>query len=192
MANEKDSLRSKILTNELGNRMLDMVAPIYDKSKLALYVFQAIGTALSKETEFVAEDFINQMVPQKATWGLKYWEDEFGIIPDESKSLDQRRAYLMSVMYKKNPMTPYRIRQIVTGITNMECEVIENYAPNTFFVTIRGYFPNISIVKAELDKKTPAHLNYIVRMAELDGIEVNTASGVAVTEYERYEVEVLN
>ena len=98
----------------------------------------------------------------------------------------------MSVMHKKIPMTPARIKQIVTGITNLPCEVIENYEPNTLLITLRGYYPGISKVEAELDRKLPAHLNYIIRMAEMTGIEVATATGVALTEYERYELEVLN
>ena len=185
-------LREKILTNQLGDRMLNMVAPVYDRSAIALYIFQAFGIVLSKEVDFIAEDFINQMFPQTATWGLKYWEDEYGIVPDESKTLDQRRTYLMSVMYKKYPMTPKRIEQMVEGLTGFKCEVIENVEPNTILVTIRGYVNNLLPVRTNLDKKTPAHLNYIVKMAELTAIEVNTAVAMTGATYKRYEVEVLN
>ena len=189
--NDKD-IRQLILTNELGDRMLDMVAPIYDQSLVALYLFQALGTVLEKETDFVETDYINQMYPQTATWGLKYWEEEYGIITDASKTIEQRRKYLMSVMYKNLPMTPKRIKQIVEGITGIYCEVLDNYQPNTILVTIRGYFLNIQMVKDSLDKKTPAHLNYIIKQAELTGIEVDSAYGMAVVEYEHYELEVLN
>ncbi len=192
-ATEEDDkdLRNLILTNELGNQMLNMVAPVYDKSAVALYLFQALGIVLSKEVDFIP-DMINQMFPQTATWGLKYWEEEYGILPDESKSLDQRRKVLMSAIYKKSPMTPKRLEQIVESITGFDCEIIENIEPNTFLVTIRGYFPNIQIVKDSLNKKSPAHLNYIIKQAELTGIEVNSAIGATLTEYEHYEMEVLN
>lgn len=190
--NSDSNLREEILTNELGNRMLDMVSNIYDNSKVALNIYQAYGVVLSKQHDFILKDFIAQMFPQTATWGLRYWEEEFGIITDASKTIEERRRYLMSVMFKKIPMTPYRIKQIVTGITNIPCEVIENVAPNTMEIILRGYYQLSSVVKAELDKKLPAHLNYIFKMAELTGIEVATASAFTVTEFERYEVEVLN
>ena len=51
-------LRSTILTSELGSYMLDMVAPIYDASKIALHLFQCFGETLEKETEFIKNDFI--------------------------------------------------------------------------------------------------------------------------------------
>lgn len=184
-------LRQLILTNELGDRMLDMVAPIYDKSKVALYLFQAFGIVLQKEMDFVSGDFISQIFPQTATWGLKYWEDEFGVVTDESKSIKQRRQYLMSVMYKKRPMTPKRLKQIVKGVTGFDADIVENIADNTFLVIIRGYVTNLNPVTEELDKKAPAHLNYTIRMSELVKTTATTSSGFAVSEYERFELEVL-
>lgn len=196
LAQEKEDttsdLRQLILTNELGNRMLDMVAPIYDKSKAALYLFQALGIVLQKEIDFVSGDFINQMFPQTATWGLEYWEDEYGVVTDVSKSLEQRRAYLMSVMYKKRPMTPKRLEQIIKGVTGFDSEILENVADNTFQVIIRGYVANLKPVIDELDKKAPAHLNYLLRMSELVETSTTTYTGFAVSECERFELETLN
>lgn len=190
---EKEDLRKSILTNELGNQMLDMVAPVYDNAESVLYLFQCFGKILQKEQDFISGDFIAQIFPQTATWGLKYWEDEYGIVTDESKTIEHRRAYLMSVMFKKKPMTPHRIEEIVKGVTGIECEVQENIAPNTFRVIIRGYVTDLNPVKKELDKKTPAHLIYTIRMAELIEMEtMTTATGFAVSESERYKLEVLN
>ena len=184
-------LRQLILTNELGDRMLDMVAPIYDKSKVTLYLFQTFGIVLEKEMDFILGDFINQIFPQTATWGLKYWEDEFGVVTDESKTIKQRRNYLLSVMYKKRPMTPKRLKQIVKGVTGFEADIVENIAHNTFLVIIRGYVTNLNPVTEELNKKVPAHLNYTIRMSELVKTYAATSSGFAVSECERYELEVL-
>lgn len=183
-------LRQSILTNELGDTMLDMVSPIYDKSKLALYTFQSFGITLSKEKDFVNGDFISQIFPQTATWGLVAWEDEFGITTDVSKKIEQRRQYLMSVMYKHSPMTPYRIRKIVEGITGFKCEIVENYKPNTMLISIRGYYTNIKVIRDELDKKLPAHMNYILVTAEKTNIDVDRASAFSVSMREKFELEV--
>ena len=191
MITNDSELRQNILTNPLGNRMLNMVAPIYDNSKVVLHLFQALGIVLEKQTDFVANDFIAQMFPQTATWGLDYWEDEFGIVTDVSKTIEQRRAYLMSVMYKKRPMTPKRLEQIVKGVTGLECEIKENVAQNTFLVIIRGYLKDTSNVCKELDKKAPAHLNYTMKMCELIEMGVNATTGAFVSDFERYELEVL-
>lgn len=190
---ETADLRKLILKNSLGNRMLDMVAPIYDKSRVALHLFQVLGTILQPELDFVWGDFISQIFPQTATWSLRYWEDEYGILTDESKTIEQRRAYLMSVMYKKYPMTPKRLEQLVKGVTGFNCSIKENIEPNTFLVVINGYLENLSNVREELDRKSPAHLNYKIEMAILENVLMQASStGIAVTELERYEMEVLN
>ena len=185
-------LKDYILTNELGKRMFNMVSPIYENSKIALYLFNAIGTVMSQDINFVKGDFISQIFPQTATWGLRYWEDAYGIITDVSKTYEERRTYLMSVMYNKNPATPYHLEKIVTGITNLKCKVTENIEPNTFLVSIMGYYKNVQEIKDELNKKAPAHLNYIVRMADIAELYSDTLSGFAVSECERYELEVNN
>lgn len=188
---ETSDLRQSILTNDLGDTMLRTVAPIYDKSKAALYLFQALGTVLQKETDFVAVDFIKQMFPQTTTWGMKFWEDEYGIVTDTSKGIEQRRSYLISVMYKKRPMTPKRIKQIVKGITGYDSDVIENVADNTILINVYGYVLNLKQLTDELDRKIPAHLNYILRISEIDNNSIIT-SGFVVTEFEHYEIDVFS
>lgn len=190
----KDILTLHVESSEfdLYERMFKMVSPIYDNSNIAISVFKALGNVLSKEVNFVKGDFIAQIYPQTATWGLRYWEDEYGIITDESKSYEERRTYLMSVMYSNHPMSPYYIKKIVTGITNLPCKVTENVEPNTFLVSIEGYYRNIQAVRNELNKKTPAHLNYILRMAEIEELYSETSSGFAVSECEYYKLEVSN
>lgn len=186
---DKD-LRNIILTNELGDLMLDSVVPIYDNSVLTLYTFQAFGIVLSKEFDFIP-DLINQMFPQTATWGIALWEKEYGIIPDASKTIEQRRQYLLSVMYKKSPMTPYRIKQLVYSITGLENNVTEGTSPNTITIDIYGYIPNLTELRTVLDKRLPAHINYEFNMAEVEKIETTSYSGIGVHEFETINVEVI-
>lgn len=186
---DKD-LRNIILTNELGDLMLDSVVPIYDNSVLTLYTFQAFGIILSKEFDFIP-DLVNQMFPQTATWGIALWEKEYGIIPDASKTIEQRRQYLLSVMYKKSPMTPYRIKQLVYSITGLENNVTEGTSPNTITIDIYGYIPNLTELRTVLDKRLPAHINYEFNMAEVEKIETTSYSGIGVHEFETINVEVI-
>lgn len=166
MNNNNSDLRHEILTNELGNQMLDMVAPIYDRSKVALYLFQAIGKTLEPEVEFIWNDFVAQIFPQTATWGLQYWEDEYGMVTDLSQSIEQRRAAFMAMKFYKPPMTPKRIESMISSLTGLECKVRENVAPNTFNVTVYGAYPNLRSIYDTLNKKTPAHLIYTINVIE--------------------------
>lgn len=102
-----------------------------------------------------------------ATWGLKYWEEHYGIVTDVSKTIEERRAYFMSIMLDKPPMTPKRIETIVSGITGLECKVTENVAPNTFRVTMYGGYPkDLKGLCELLDSRVPAHLLYIIKAIE--------------------------
>lgn len=191
--------RIEILTNPLGSLMLDMVAPIYDKSIITLWIFQAFGLFMSQETEFVNDDseqyadsFISQMFPQTVTWGISLWEEEYGITPDSSKSLQQRREYLMGVMYSANRMTPYTIKQLIYGITGLECNVIEDIAPFTIKIVIYGYYSNYAEITNELNKRLPAHINYDVQMSEVEEMDNLTSTAFAATQQESYEMEVIN
>lgn len=59
MTNKKSDLRAEILTNELGNQMLDTVAPIYNNSKVTLYLFQTMGLTLEMVKDFFSFSFTN-------------------------------------------------------------------------------------------------------------------------------------
>lgn len=186
----KENLREIILTNELGNRMLDMVAPIYDRSALTLYVFQAFGIVLSKETYFIENEFIAQIFPQTATWGLKYWEEEYGITTDESKSIEERREILIISMYRKRPVTPYRIKQLVKSITGCESVVEENIQPNTMKIIVVGYVPGtLTALRNELDRTLPSHISYVLQMSEIYDMETSTYTGGGVSLLETYNME---
>lgn len=185
-------LRKIILTNELGDLMLDTVSPIYDQSAMTLYAFEAFGETISQDRDFIEGDFIAQMLPQTATWGLRLWEDEYGITTDVSKTIEQRRQYLMGAMYKHSPITPKRIEEMVYAVTGTECEVEENTAPNTVTISIFGYVSNLKQLKNELDVKLPAHIHYLINTADQENISTATYSGFGVQEVEKVKVEVMN
>ena len=188
---KSEDIRHEILTSELGNQMLDSVAPIYDRSKVALYLFQALGTEFQPIVDFSMYDIVAQMFPQTATWGLDYWEEQYGIITDKSKPIEQRRAYFMSLKFNRPPMTPKRIESIVTGLIGLSCEVHDNVDTNKFDVIIRGYIKDLTQVKNTLNTKTPAHLVYEIKMAELVELEASTSLAFTVSEQEKYNVEVI-
>lgn len=190
---ETADLRHVILTNELGDRMLDTVAPIYDLSSLTLYVFEAFGETLTKETDFVAGDFILQMFPQTVTWGIPLWEDEYGILPDASKTIEQRRQYLMNAISKHSSITPKRVEDIVYAVTGFRSTVTENTAPNTISIYIYAYVKNLQPLKSELDSKLPAHIAYTISTADQETVNASaTYSGFGIQEVEKVKVEVMN
>lgn len=153
-------LRNEILNNEIGSKMLDMVAPVYDNSKVALYLFQALGIVFQKEYDFIIYDFIEQIFIQTATWGLEEWEKQYNIVPDPSWDYDKRRENLISLLQYKAPITPKKLSDRLTGMVGIDTDVGEAAADNTMDILVRGYVGDFSKIRQMIDKILPAHLIY--------------------------------
>lgn len=191
METKNSDLRHEILTNELGNRMLDMVAPVYDRSRVALYLFQALGIVLQKQTDFIWNDFVKQVVPQTATWSIENWERQYGITPDASLSIEKRRQNILSAFQYKAPITPKKIKDRLEVLTGLEVSVQET-GSNTIKVTIETYTPNFAAVNELLDKILPAHLLYTTNIADIVNSQPSEYYSLLVNEAEMVDVVVLN
>ena len=191
METKNSDLRYEILTNELGDRMLDMVAPVYNRSRVALYLFQALGIVLQKHTDFIWNDFVNQVVPQTATWSIENWERQYGITPDPSLSIEKRRQNILSALRYKAPITPKKIKDRLETLTGLEVSVQET-GENTIKVTIETYTPNYAAVNALLDKILPAHLFYGTNIADVVNSEPGCYYSLLVNECETVDVMVIN
>lgn len=171
MKNDKSDLRQEILTNELGNQMLNMVAPIYNNSKVTLYLFQAIGITLEQLVKFMSFDlenedgYIPQIFLQTATWGLKHWEDEYGIIPDPSWNYEQRRQNLLATLRYTAPITPRKIADRISSLFNIPVTVKEK-AGNEFEIVLHELVLDHTNLYKTVDRIAPAHLIYNVRTEE--------------------------
>lgn len=153
-------LREEILNNELGGNMLDMVSPVYDRSKLALYLFQMFGIVLQKEYDFIIYDYIEQVFMQTATWGLDQWEEQYNIIPDPSWDMDKRRANLIATLQYTAPITPIKIADRIAGLVGIPTDVAESDVSNTIDILIKGYIRDFTATRQLIDRILPAHLIY--------------------------------
>ena len=140
--------------------MLNMVAPVYNRSKVALYLFQALGIVLQKEYDFITYDMIEQMFIRTATWGLDEWEKQFNIVPDPSWDMDKRRENLIATLQYQAPITPRKIADRISGMVGIDTDVEEGTEPNTIDVLVRGYVYDFSKIRKMIDKILPAHLIY--------------------------------
>lgn len=196
MANNKSDLRANILTNELGSQMLDTVAPIYNNSKVALYLFQSIGITMEQIKDFMSLDFenednfISQIFIQTATWGLKYWEDEYGITPDPSLSYEQRRQNLITKLQYTAPITPRKIADRISSLTGIPVTVKEVAGTNAFDVILHELRLDHSEVYKFVDRISPAHLIYTIKTEEEENSALTSYYKIMVSEAENVTVIV--
>ena len=157
----RTKLTDKIITSEQAKEILNMVSPIYGDDYVSLWLFQIIGSQLDKSIAWV-EEYIQQLVPQTATWALPYWESEYRLVPDPSWTIEQRRLNIISKMWSNGPMNPTRLAQIIKGVANADVSISENTGKNRFTVYINTtpYKADNIAVNKTLDKLKPSHLIY--------------------------------
>lgn len=188
---ERTELMEQILTNELAQRIIDMVSPVYGNSYVGLWIFEAIGEVLSVTANF-PEDLRNQVCIQTATWSLDLWEEQYGIVPDPTFTYQQRRDNILGYLLSEGKVTPYALEMLVSGFTGLETEVLENVSKNKFKVIIRGYVRDLTPIYKAINTWKQSHLIYELVTSELEETTMNTYQAVGMSEYEQYEVEVLN
>lgn len=142
-----------------ARRMMSRITGIYDRSYVGKWIFEIMGA----EFDFAHGKFGElriQTSPDTATWGLKYWEQRYGIYPEESDPIEERRRRVISRRIARLPMNPVKMEQILSAAYGCRAKVEENVAPYTFSVEMdrdSGVQVDIAEVLALIQKIKPAH-----------------------------------
>lgn len=133
-------------TREVAKDMMAMISPIYDKSYVAKWLYEVMGVplGLAKDTALSLRE---QAFPETATWSITYWEESYGIHPNESLSLEERRKQVIQKRNFRKPMNPARIEMLVENLCGRKTELVENVAPHTFEIKIAPGDTNANLGK---------------------------------------------
>lgn len=179
-----------ILKNEKAQEIIDYVSPIYGESYIGLWIYEAIGVALSLIWG-ISEKLRSEGNPATADLLLDEWERHYGLPSDSSLSQEQRRARILSKIRMRGPLNPKALEDAVsTALGGVKVEITENIDKNTFLVNIREVIPSINPVVAVLEQRKPAHLIYQIRIATQTVAEADIRLAIAITHAEQYKVEV--
>lgn len=157
-------LIEKILVdNPKAKEILRWMPPRYASAYVFLNLLNQIGLSIGR-METWANDVRNQVVPQTATWSIEYWEDRYGIIPNENLTIEQRRSQVVNKRITRAPMIPYKLEEIVSNITGVPTQIQENTGRNHFTVVCIGYVNQATMkaVRKEIDRVKPSHLVYTI------------------------------
>lgn len=123
--NYQTELMQEILTNEKAQEMIDYVSPIYGNSYVGLWFFQVIGSVLGPIFD-IAANLRAETSPITTTLLLPYYEQEYGIQPDTSMTLEQRRAQIIANMQSKGACNPARLASVISAsLGGVPVEIIE-------------------------------------------------------------------
>ena len=186
----RTALSTAILTDATAQRIIDYVSQIYGRSYVGLWLFEAIGEALTSDRG-VADELRAETDPITANLLLDYWEKHYNIPTDDSLTIKQRQARLKSKLLSRGPCNPYRLAQAISSaLGGVEVDITENIAKNTFLVNIRSAVDDITPAVAVIERKKPAHLIYQIRVATKTVAEADIKVAIAMTRAESFKVEV--
>lgn len=169
---------------------------IWENSELIQSAYRNQGIELGL-LYYYLEDLKNQLFIDSATWGLTYWEEEYGIVPNLNSDYEERREVIKARKRGQGTCTKALIKSVAESFSGGECEVIENTAPYTFtikFTGVKGIPKNMEGLKEVLNSIKPAHLLYDFKYTytswnhlESKNLSYNNAESMKWDEIEIYE-----
>lgn len=154
-------------TSSAAKRMIDRVSPIYDRSYVGKWLYQVMGLEMDEARDFI-RSLRDQCFLERCTWGMRYWEERYGIEVDETKDLEERRRAVLLKTQKREALTPANLEDLLEELTGRTVTLIEDNANYSFTVELADgnspidYPAFISLVNTT----KPSHLAYLIHMSK--------------------------
>ncbi len=191
---QQTDLMRHILKNEMAQRIIDFVSPIYGESYVGLWIYEAIGTVLL-DVYTLAEQMRNETSPMTADLTLEYWEEQYGLHADSTLTIEQRRARLLEKIRFRAPCNPKRLAASISAIVGVPVDIAENVSKNTFRVDLNDSvndFRKLAHAITVLNQRKPAHLIYrVATTANVDETKIKMASASALYESQKLETQAI-
>lgn len=129
----------------------------------AIGLFQEGLEAAMAVQEARHDDFVAQLWPTTATWGLSTWEEALGLSTYAAKDVEHRRTRIVSKLRGSGPVTAAMLQNVAASFSGGEVEIIEypqEYRFEVKFVGTIGVPPNMDDLSAAIEEIKPAHLAY--------------------------------
>lgn len=142
--------------------LIDLLPRNYKESREVI----ELQGALANQVEAIRaakENLFQQLDINTATWGLKLWEEIYGIKIDITKPDSYRRTRILSKMRGQGTTTKAMIQNVAESFSNGEVEVIEHNGEHRFEIKFTGTIgipPNMDDLTAAVQDIKPAHLAY--------------------------------
>ncbi|MFR2889230.1 MAG: putative phage tail protein [Clostridium butyricum] len=129
------------------------------EQKIFSYIYEAQDKQIDKLEENI-QDLLNQFFIETATWGLLYWEEEFGIKSNLNDGYEIRRSRLLAKKRGRGTTTKEVIKSICNSFVD-NSDVIEHSVEYWFEVILESYkgFPyELNSLYEIVEEIKPAHL----------------------------------
>lgn len=140
-------------------KMLQYVETYYKDSRFYMAQNNAKGQEFNN-IHVIIEDLQNQFYPQKATWGLKLWEELYKLEP--IGTIEERRIRILSKMSTFPIITPVVLERLIKRTLNIDTTILRNIEPYTFQVRFHYEDKYISLkgIRQIIEEYKEAHMAY--------------------------------
>lgn len=136
-------------------------------------------------------DWLEQLIIDTATWGLKYWEQAYGITPQSTDTVEERRGSVKAKMRSPQTVTAAMLENLINSYINGQSVVTE--LPRQHKVQIRfngdyGVPSNMASLTAALLEVLPSHVAYeylyrYLLVREVHGMVISTLQTHTIDEF---------
>lgn len=136
-------------------------------------------------------DWLEQLTIDTATWGLKYWEQAYGVTPQITDTVEERRGRVKAKMRSPQTVTAAMLENLTDSYINGQSVVTE--LPRQHKVQIRfngdyGIPSNLESLTAALLEVLPSHVTYeylyrYLLVREVHGMVISTLQTHTIDEF---------
>lgn len=148
--------KERIVKSTAARRMMEAVSPIYEDSYAGCWLFEDIGREWDRLWEII-DELPDQLFPHTATWLLSLWERRYGIVSNETDSIEERRRRIEECETYPKPFIPAVIDRWVNVTSGSRAYVDDNIGPYTFGVYIETQPDSTTVDIDQLRKYINAH-----------------------------------
>lgn len=130
-------------------------------------------------------EFLLQLDPYRATWGLPYWEDSLGLNGSDGLTLDTRRRQVVAKLQGRGPTTVQVVRDLAETLLAVPVAVTEWYSE--YRVELEpdsgGKLPDGTLsLRERLEEIMPAHLDWQILIRTWADYVISAAAGPRVSD----------
>lgn len=133
------------------------------------------------------DEFLAQLDPWKATWGLPLWEDSLGLNGSEGLSLDTRRRQVVAKLQGRGTTTVRVVKELAETMLGKSVFVTEWYGEYRVELEADGLdgLPDGAIpLRERLEEIMPAHLDWQVLIRTWAEYVISVAAGPRTSQSE--------
>lgn len=168
-------------TSESAQRMMNRVSPIYENSYVGKWLFEVMGMEMDT-ARMLVESLRQQCYLEQCTWGMRYWEQRYGIETDETKDLEARRAIVAAKRGRRRSLTPASLEELLEELTGRKITVTEDNPKYQFTIQVgegEAVVDYVAVI-TRVNTVKPSHLTYSIELPR--GGKLNLYFGAAMHE----------